>query len=175
MTFLASAKAKVKMKKVLAKGQSKAKTAITSPSQQKIAAKIKQKIKDTQKTKAKLAAPGELARCRAFAGGDWRAAMLLYRIAYLWRVINPKMRLPGGDREYLAMSQADWETSSGLSTSELKNYALPILKERGFPIVQFEVHGRSEKKKTWVHFDEMAYRAALDEAGYELKVAAMEQ
>lgn len=131
--FIPKAEAKAIMQKALANGQSKAKTAITSPGQQKIAAKFKQKMKDAQKTKAKLTAPGEWARCRAIVGGDYRAAALLYRVAHLWRVINPKMRLSGGSREYLAMNQAEWETSCGLGTSELKNYALPILKECGFP------------------------------------------
>lgn len=172
--FIPQAEAKAKMKKALTKGQTKAKTATTPSGKQKIAAAIKQKIKEAEQTQAKLTAPGALARCRHIAGGDLRAAVLLYRIAGLWDGINPKLRLPGGSREYLAMTQADWATVAGLSESELKNYALPVLKKYAFPIVQFEVHGRGPSKKTWVHFDKVAYRAALDEAGYEMKVAANE-
>lgn len=160
------------MKKALAKGQTKAKAAITPAGKRKIAASIKQKIKAAEQTQAKLTAPGAIARCRHIAGGDLRAAVLLYKIAGLWSAITPKMRLPGGSKEYLAMTQADWAAVAGLSESECKNYAIKRLKSHAYEIVQFEVHGRGAKKKTWVHFDELAYRAALTEAGCELKVAA---
>ncbi|GLT01506.1 hypothetical protein GCM10007897_29000 [Sphingobium jiangsuense] len=174
VSFAASASAKAKMKKAITKGQTTAKTATTPAGKQKIAATIKQKIKAAEQTQAKLTAPGAIARCRHIAGGDLRAAVLLYRIAGLWDAINPKMRLPGGNREYLAMTQAEWATVAGLSESECRKYAIKRLQSCASHIVQFEVHGRGAKKKTWVHFDKAAYRAALDEAGYELKVAANE-
>lgn len=172
--FIPKAEAKAKMKKALTKGQTKAKTATTPEGKQKIAAAIKQKIKAAEQAEAKLTAPGAIARCRHIAGGDLRAAVLLYRIAGLWDAINPKMRLPGGNREYLAMTQADWATVAGLSESECRKYAIKRLKKYASHVVQFEVHGRGAKKKTWVHFDKEAYLAALDEAGYELKSAANE-
>ena len=103
-----SVKAKADLKKAIEKGQTKAKTATTPASKQKIA----EKIKAAKQTKSRLSAPGELARCRQIVGGDWRAAMVLYRIAHLWRAINPKLTRHG--KEYLAMHRADWAVSAGL-------------------------------------------------------------
>lgn len=167
-----TAKAKIDAKKIVEKGQTKAKTATTPLGKQKIAEHIKRKLKEAQQTKARLAAPGALARCRHIAGGDLRAALLLYRIAGLWKAIESKMTLPGGSREYLAMTQAEWADAAGLSESECRKYAIKRLQKYASHVVQFEVHGRGAKKKTWVHFDHLAYAAAQDEAGYELKVAS---
>ncbi|MBB4632925.1 hypothetical protein [Sphingosinicella soli] len=169
-----SAKAKAAAKKALTKGQSNAKTAKASVREQKTAANIKRAINVKAKQQARLSAPSLWARCRAIAAGDWRAGTLLYRIAYLWETTPNKMTLPGGSREYLALTQADWCSSTGLEPSELKNYAVPRLKKYASHIVQFAPHGRGAGKQTWVHFDETAFRAALDEAGYELKVAVNE-
>ncbi|MEO9337200.1 hypothetical protein ABFT80_07175 [Mesorhizobium sp. SB112] len=161
-------KATAQTKKDLTKGTTKAKTATTPAGKQKIA----EKIKAAKKTQSKLTAPGALARCRQIAGGDLRAAALLYRIAGMWDAFETKMRLPGGSREYLAMTQADWAIVAGLSESECRKYAIKRLQSHAYEIVRFEIHGRGKGKKTWVHFDKAAYLAALNEAGYELKIAA---
>jgi hypothetical protein len=166
--FIPKAEAEAKMQKALAKGKTKAKTATTPASKQKIA----ERIKKAGQAKARLTAPGAIARCRHIAGGDLRAAVLLYKIAGMWKAIESKMTLPGGSKEYLALTQAQWADVAGLGESECRKYAIPRLKKYANHVVQFEAHGRGAGKQTWVHFDEMAYRAALDEAGYELKIAA---
>ena len=164
----AHAKAKAELKAALAKGQTQASTATTPAGKQKLADKI---VKAKQ-TKSKLASPGELARCRAVVGGDWRAAMLLYRIAHLWRTIHPKLTRHG--KEYLAMQRADWAMSAGLSEAEMNKYALPRLRKYGFGIVEAAAMGRGADKKLWINLDPVAYHDALNSAGYELKVAANE-
>lgn len=164
----AKAPGKAKIKADLAKGTTKAKTATTPAGKRKFAAKIKA----AQKTQSKLTAPGEFARCRAIAGGDVSAGLLLHRIAILWRSINPKMTLSGTGQEYLAMTQADWGISAGVEPSAIRNYAIPRLKKYAHEIVEIEVHGRGASKKTWVRFNPDAYRSALDTAGYELKISA---
>lgn len=71
--------------------------------------------------------PSQLAICRNLAGGDLAAGVLLYRIVGLWQF--RKKRLERFDREWLAMSRDDWARSAGLSLSELKNRALPLIKK----------------------------------------------
>ena len=169
MTLLkASPTGKAQIKADLEKGQTKAKTAKTPANKQKLA----KRIMEAQKTKSKLATPGELARCRAIVDGDWRAAMLLYRIAYLWRTITPKLSRHG--KEWLAMSRADWAMSAGLSDSELINYALPRLRTHSFGIVELRAMGRGKAKKLWVTFDPTGYLTATSAEGHELKVKAHE-
>ncbi len=163
---LNSPKALATAKAVHEKGQTKAKTAKSSPRQQKLAARIKA----AQANKARLGAPSELARCRAIAGGDLRAGALLYRIAILWREINPK--IDRGGKEWLAMTRDDWAISSGLSLSELKNYALPILQTYAAEIVETQSMFRGKDKKLGIRFDPIAFAQAKAEAGYELKVQA---
>ena len=159
-------KAKAGMKTQLAKGETKAKTAKTTAKQQKIAAKIKQ----SQQAKSKLRSPGELARCRAIVGGDMLAAALLYRIAYLWRAIHPKLQRH--DKEWIAMVSEGWADSSGLSISEFKNRALPRVRKYAGTIVEIRPMGRGSDKKLWITFDYAAYQSELAEAGFELKVHA---
>jgi hypothetical protein len=164
----ATASGTAKIKADLAKGTTKAKTATTPAGKQKFAAKIKA----AQKTQSTMTSPGEFARCRAIAGGDVSAGLLLYRIAYLWTKITSKMTLSGTGQEYLAMTQADWGMSAGVEPSAIRNYAIPRLKKYAHEIVEIEVHGRGASKKTWVRFNPDAYRSALDTAGYELKISA---
>lgn len=159
-------KAKAEMKAQLAKGGTKAKTAKTTAKQQKIAAKIKQ----AQQTKSKLHAPGELARCRAIVGGDMLAAVLLYRIAHLWRAINPKMERHG--KEWIAMVSEGWADSAGLSLSEFKNRALPRVRKYAGTIVEIRPMGNGKDKKLWATFDPIAYQSELAAMGHELKVHA---
>lgn len=164
----AKPKAAAQTKKDLAKGTTKAKTATTPAGKQKIAEKIKQKAK----AKSRLSAPSELARCRAIVGGDVLAGMLLYRLAYLYRTINPKLKRNG--HEYLALSRDDLATSAGLSPSELKNRALPRVKMYASEIISIRAMGNGEDKKMWFTVDLLAYGEALNESGYEIKVAANE-
>lgn len=165
--IIKSPKAKAEMKASLGKGQTKAKAAKTTASQKKTATKIAAKIKEAKKTKARLAAPGELARCRIAAGGDWRAGAFLYRIAFLWRAINPKLNRHG--KEWLAMTREEWATASGLGWSEFVNYGLPLLRKHGQIYVEIRSMGRGGDKKIWVSLDQPAFHSALTEAGFEIK------
>lgn len=164
--YLNSPKAKAQLSADMAKGGTKAKTAMPPLSNQKLAQKIKLK----KQMKSKLSAPGELARCREIVGGDLRAAALLYRIAYLWRTINP--RLHRHNKEWVAMSSADWAVSAGLSESEMTKYALPRLRTYSLGVVEIRAMGRGKDKKLWACLDPAGYAEALGEAGYELKAAA---
>lgn len=163
---LTSAKAKAEIVAYGAKRKTKAKTANTPESKKKLAAKIK----EAKTGKTRLNSPGELARCRAIAGGDWRAAMLLYRVAHLWRAINPKLIRHGV--QWIAMTREDWAMSSGLGVFELRDYALPRLRKYGHGIVRIEANGRGADKKLWVHLDKIGFAEAVNEAAHELKVAA---
>ncbi|MCO5130036.1 MAG: hypothetical protein M9932_05660 [Xanthobacteraceae bacterium] len=166
--IIKSPKAKAEMKAILEKGQTKAKTAKTTTTQQKVAAKITAKAKEAKKTKSRLSAPSELARCRIAAGGDIRAGQFLYRITFLWRAINPKLTRHG--KEWLAMPREEWATSSGLGWSEFVNYALPLLRKHGQAYVEIHAWGRGKDKKLWVSLDQPALHSALAEAGYEIKI-----
>ena len=147
----------------------KAKTAKTPAQKQKIVEKVREKAK----RKAKMNAPSELARCRAIVGGDMAAATLIYRMAYLFRTINPKMTRNG--REWLAMSRADLAMSAcGLTEYEMNHRALPRVKKYASNIVEIQAQGNGGDKKLWFIVDLEAYSAALNEGGYELVVTAKE-
>lgn len=147
----------------------KAKSATTPAQKQKIVEKIREKAK----RKARMNAPSELARCRAIVGGDIFAATLVYRMAYLFRTINPKMTRSG--REWLAMSREDLAMSAGgLTESEMNKRALPRVKKYAAHIVEIQAMGNGKDKKLWFNVDLEAYSAALNEGGYELVVTAKE-
>ncbi|MFC3100940.1 hypothetical protein [Altererythrobacter lauratis] len=165
--FLSKAKAKAEVEKHLSKGKTKAKDAKAPPSKQTQAAKIKERMKG----KLRMSSPGYLARCRAIVGGDLAAAALLYRMAHLWRVIEPKWK--GNDGECLAMQKADWATSAGLGPGEI-NTALKRLREYAFDIVTIKPEGIGAGKKLCVYFDPIAFAEALKTEGYEIKVLANE-
>jgi hypothetical protein len=167
---LHSPAAKAEMAKAVKAGTTSAKTSTAPAKKLKQAEKIAANIKAAKQRKSRLSAPGELARCRGVVSGDWRAAMLLYRIAHLWRTINPKMVRSG--QEYLAMSRADWAMSAGLSEAELIKYALPRLRKYGSSFVTLQAMGNGAAKKLWANFDPKGYAEAQEDAGYELKVAA---
>lgn len=165
--FLPEAKAKAEMKKVLAKGKTKAKDAKAPPSKLRQA----KKIKEAAKRELKMSSPGHLARCQAAVGCHWPAAVLLYRIAYLWRTINPKWK--GNDGPCLAMLKADWATSAGLGPGEI-NTALKRLREYAAHIVTIKPEGIGAGKKLCVYFDSDAFDEAMQTEGYEIKVMANE-
>ena len=165
--FLPKEKAKVELNKALTKGKTKAKDAKAPSSKQKQA----QKIKEAAQGKLKMSSPGHLARCQAIVSCHWPAAVLLYRIAYLWRTINPKWK--GNDGECLAMSRADWATSAGLGPGEM-NTALKRLREYAAHIVTIKPEGIGAGKKLCVYFDCGAFGEAMRTEGYEIKVMANE-
>jgi hypothetical protein len=165
--FLPKEKAKAELDKLLAKGKTKAKDAKAPPSKQKLAKSIKEEAKG----KLKMSSPGHLARCRAIVGCHWPAAALLYRIAHLWQVINPKWK--GNDGQCLAMPKADWATSAGLGPGEI-NTALKRLRAYVPHIVRIKPEGIGAGKKLCVYFDRHAFDEALKTEGYEIKIAANE-
>ena len=165
--FLPQAKAKAEMKKALGKGKTKAKDAKAPPSKLKQA----KKIKEAAKCELKMSSPGHLARCQAAVGCHWPAAVLLYRIAYLWRTINPKWK--GNDGPCLAMLKADWATSAGLGPGEI-NTALKRLREYAAHIVTIKPEGIGAGKKLCVYLDSEAFEEAMQTEGYEIKVMANE-
>ena len=112
--------------------------------------------------------PNWLAQSRLLAGGDWRAAFLLYRIRQVWT--GSKKKLSRFDTEWVAMPRAHWAQSAGLSESEIKNYAIPKLKEHCAEFLRFEAWKLKHDgpKILWVSIDEPALQEAfqhLDEIG----------
>ena len=86
--------------------------------------------------KKQVIRPGHYARCRALAGNDMAAGLLLYRIDGLWRFVKKKLQRHGND--WIAMSRAEWAKSSGLTINELKDRALPRLKKQCGHFVQIK-------------------------------------
>ncbi|GAB1581742.1 hypothetical protein [Phyllobacterium phragmitis] len=167
--FLNSEKTKAEAKAYIAKGTTKAKTA-NIPAQKK---KIAEKIKEAQKLKSRLGSPGELARCRAIVGGDMMGAALLYRMAYLYRTINPKLERNG--KKYLALTRDELAMSAGgLTEHEMNKRALPRVRKYASHIVDIQAMGNGKDKKLWFIVDIEAYAEALNDAGYELVVHANE-
>jgi len=108
--------------------------------------------------------PNHWAQARVIVGGDWRAAVLLHRIMQVWHGTDGK-RLRRGGVEFVAMARAEWARSSGLSESETKNYALPILKERCSHFLRFEawkLRPDQPRKLLWVHVNEEQLDSAFE-------------
>lgn len=104
--------------------------------------------------------PSELAICVALAGGNLPAGTLLYRIMGLWRV--RKKKLSRQDREWLAMSRDDWATSAGLTIGQLKNAALPKLKQHcsGFLNIRPMKLAFDKPKQLWISLNPTALEEA---------------
>lgn len=168
VSLIASAQAKAKMKKALAKGQTKAKTAKAPVSQIKAVENAK---KAAQKAKTQLGAPGHLARCRFLVGNHWGAAALLYRLAGQWRDI--KRRWNGKRGPCLAMSRAELTSAAGLGSREIET-ALKRVRSYAFHIVQIEVEDVGKHKKMCVYFDPIAYAEEMEKIGYEIAAAAQD-
>lgn len=95
--------------------------------------------------------PGAFAIARNQAGGDWAAAVLLYRIRWRWDTVEKKLyRLK---REWVAMSRSQWASESGLSEAEMKNRALPILRKRPFVTIRQMRLTANGPKLLWVSLD----------------------
>ncbi len=103
----------------------------------------------TKKNGGLFGFPGAYAIARNQAGGDWAAGLLLFRIAYRWTNVNKKLQRLG--REWVAMSRSDWAREAGLSESEMKNKALPKL--RNLPFVTIRAMRLGTTKLLWVNFD----------------------
>src|SRR5450755_3453189 len=82
-----------------------------------------------KKVKSNFGEPGPFAMARNQAGGDWAAAVLLYRLKWRWQMEKKLNRL---GKEWIAMSRSDWAREAGLSEGEMKNRALPKLRKRQF-------------------------------------------
>jgi len=138
------AKIKPKLKKALDQETSKAKTAKMAAGKQYNAPKV-----DLEQEP--WAAPSLFARCRVLAGGPLPATVLLYRIRYLW--IKREKKLQRFGKDWLAMTQAQWASSSGLKRSEIADYAVPHLKNCCAEYLTIRAMGNGADKKTWVSLD----------------------
>ena len=76
--------------------------------------------------------PGAMAVIRDQAGGDLRAAVLLYRIKHFFDPKNNFKKLERFGRQWIAMPREQWAFEAGLNRSEMVNYALPKLKKLPF-------------------------------------------
>ena len=115
--------------------------------------------------------PNWLAQARLLAGGDLRAACLLYRIMQVWKGTKRKLRRCG--EEWVAMPRADWARSAGLTDSEIRNYALPELKANCGDFLTFRAWKvrHDGPKVLFVSVDEAAMHekfAFLDDAALAL-------
>jgi hypothetical protein len=105
-------------------------------------------IKSKSKRRA-FGLPGAYAIARNQAGGDWAAGLLLYRILYRFRFVEKKLERNG--RKWVAMSRADWAREAGLSEAEMKNRALPKLRQQQFVTIRAMKVGKD--KRLWVSVD----------------------
>jgi hypothetical protein len=102
-------------------------------------------------SKYKPGMPGMFAISRLLSNGDWRTAALLLRLEYRWRQTNKLIR---NEREWIAESSSDWGKGSGLTASEMKNGALPGIKNLGFVIVEhWKIKAHDKVKVLWLHLD----------------------
>lgn len=83
-----------------------------------------------------LGKPSMFAIAVQHAGGNIHAGALLFRLKSLFDPKKPIGKLHRFDKEWNAMSRADWAASSGLTFSQLRHIALPILRELPFITVK---------------------------------------
>lgn len=101
-----------------------------------------------KKIKSHFGEPGAYAMARNQAGGDWAAALLLYRLKWRWQMEKKLKRL---GKEWIAMSRSHWAHEAGLSDGEMKNRALPILRKRQFVTIRAMMLGGH--KLLWMSLD----------------------
>ncbi len=94
--------------------------------------------------------PGAFAVARNQAGGDWAAAVFLYRIKFRWGM---KKKLERHGIDWVAMSRENWAKESGLSFGEFKNRALPKLRKCPFVTIRAMKLKPDGPKLLWVHLD----------------------
>jgi hypothetical protein len=94
--------------------------------------------------------PGAFAVARNQAGGDWAAAVFLYRIKFRWQMKN---KLARHGLEWVAMSREEWAKESGLTFGEFKNRALPKLRQQPFVTINQWKLKPNGPKRLWVNLD----------------------
>lgn len=104
------------------------------------------------KPKHNFGQPGGFAVARNQAGGDWAAAVLLYRVKYRFREGTKK--LERHSKEWIAMSRKDWANEAGLSDGEMRNRALPKLRKRQFITIRQMKITPSGPKLLWISLDQ---------------------
>ena len=97
--------------------------------------------------------PGAIAIARDQAGGDLRAAVLLYRIKYFFDPEKKIKKLKRDGREWIAKPRHVWAYEAGLTQSEMVNYALPKLKERSFLTIRAMRLIPTGPKLLWISLD----------------------
>lgn len=155
----AKPKAAAQVKKDLAKGTTKAKTATVPAKTAKALAKT---TAQAEAANAKWERPNLNALCRKMAGGDIMAGVLLFHILYVWNNRTHKQDWLGKD--WLYHSREAWATAAGLSFDEFKKRALPRIKKYCHEFLIIRQRGNGPHKRLWVHLDEIAFREAVSES-----------
>jgi len=109
---------------------------------------MSEKLSNKQSPNTHFGVPGAIAVTRNQVGGDWAAALLLYRLKWRWQMKKKLVRL---NREWVAMSRSDWAREAGLSEGEMKNRALPILRKCNFVVIRAMM--LKETKLLWMSLD----------------------
>jgi hypothetical protein len=107
-----------------------------------------------------FAKPGALAIARDQAGGDLRAAVLLYRIKHFFDPEKKIKKLQRNGREWIAMPRDQWAFEAGLTRSEMVNYALPHLKKLPFVTIKQMRLSPNHPKTLWISLDLVGMHAA---------------
>jgi len=81
--------------------------------------------------------PSYRSQCRALAGGDLAAGDLLYDLYKLWN--SKQKKLVRFNKEWIAYSRDELAFLTGLTIAELKNRALPKLREHCKSYVEIKV------------------------------------
>ena len=102
-----------------------------------------------QKSNAALGRPGPIAVAR-FQTGDLLAGLLLFRLRWRWGMSKKLERF---GREWIAMSRRDWAMEAGLTESEMKNRALPRLRQCDFVIIRQMKLTPSGPKLLWMSLE----------------------
>ena len=95
--------------------------------------------------------PGAFAVARYQVGGDICAAVLLYRLRYRWDHCAKK--LERNDKEWVAMSRSNWAREAGLSEGQMKNRALPRLRQCDFVEIRQMKLTPDSPKLLWMRLD----------------------
>lgn len=170
-TFAAvhSEKAKAELKASIAKEQTTATTATVPAGKAKA---LETAVAKAELANAKWERPNVLALCRKMAGGDMAAGYLLHHILYVWG--NRKKKIKRGSHEWLAHSREAWQRAAGLTESEIKNRALPRLKQYCGEFLTIRAMGHGAEKKLYIRVDEIAFREAVsDSIPWEMYEAAL--
>ncbi len=115
----------------------------------------------SNKSPTTFGSPGALAKARKAANHDLAAGILLYRLIYRWRA-NKKLSRLG--KSWIAMTQNQWASEAGLTLQELKNRALPRLRELPFITVRAMCLTPGGPRSTWISLDEDIYNTTIGES-----------